>query len=163
MLHLNPTVMVAQVVTFLTALVLLRWIAYKPLTAILRQRAEKIRADLDAAEKARTDMEQAKAHYDREMARVRDEAQGLIQQAVREGQQAREDIVKAARQQGEELLKRAEARIDLEKEKALKELRQEVLKLSLMVAEKALGAVVTPDVHRRLTEQVFDQIEQRKN
>ena len=46
MLHIDPWVMLAQIVTFLTALALLRWIAYKPLTAILRQRAEKIRAEV---------------------------------------------------------------------------------------------------------------------
>ncbi len=159
MLDINLPLIVAQVITFLVGLFLLWLIAYKPIMGIFSRRADQIKQDLDAAEAARLKMEAAKGQYDRELAALAEKGREIVQQAARAGQEAREAIVQEARGQGQELLRQAAERIALEKAKALKELRQEVVALSIQVAEKVLREAVTPAVDQRLINQTLDQLE----
>lgn len=162
MLDINIYLIIGQVITFLIGLAVLWRIAYKPITGIFKQRADKIGADLDAAEKARHDMERLKADYETQMARLADETQKMMNKAVKDAQSVRDEIVTSARTQGREIVDRAVEQIEFEKQKALKELRRQVLEVSLLVAEKAIGETMNDDLQRRLVDQVFAQIEEQK-
>ena len=67
-----------------------------------------------------------------------------------------------AREQGEALIKRAEEIIAQEKAKAIKELRQEVLDISLRVTEKVVGQMADPALQRRVVDKVFVELEAKK-
>ncbi|MBI2438183.1 MAG: F0F1 ATP synthase subunit B [Lentisphaerae bacterium] len=159
MLHIDLPLIVAQLITFLIGLTLLWLIAYKPLKAVFQARIDKIRGDLKAAADARQAMEEQKKAYDEQMAKLTDQSQTLLRQATREGAQLREEIVRSAREQGEALIKRAEEIIAIEKAKAIKELRQEVLDISLRVTEKVVGQMADAELQRRAVERVFVELE----
>jgi len=139
MLDINLYLIAGQIITFLAGLVILWRIAYKPITGIFKQRADKIKADLDAAEKARRDVEGMKLDYEAQMNRLAAEAQKMMNQAVKDAQSVRDEIVNGAKDQGQAILARATEQIGFEKEKAIRELRRQVLEVSLLVAEKAIG------------------------
>lgn len=162
MLDINLYLIIGQVVTFLVGLAILRRIAYRPITNIFQQRADKISADLAAAEKARGDAERLKADYEAQMARLTDEARKMMNQTVKEAQSIREEILNVAREQSHETLNHAIQQIEFEKQKAVKELRRQVLEISLLVAEKAIGETINDDLQRRLVDQFFTQIEVKK-
>lgn len=162
MLDINISLIIGQVITFLVGMAILWKIAYKPLSGIFKQRADKIGGDLAAAEKARSDVERLKTDYEKQMAQLAEETQKTMNRAVKDAQAVRDEIVAAAKAQGKELLDRAVERIGMEKEKAVKELRQQVLEVSLLVAEKALGEAVNGEVQRRLVDRVFEQMEAEK-
>ncbi|MDD5484231.1 MAG: F0F1 ATP synthase subunit B [Kiritimatiellae bacterium] len=159
MLDINISLIVGQVVTFLIGLLALWHIAYKPITRIFKQRAEKIGADLDSAEKARRDMERLKADYEAQMARVAEETQNMMNKAVKEAQVIHDEIVNGAMEQSRIILARAQEHIELEKQKAVRDLRQQVTEISLLVAEKAIGETINRDLQRRLVDQLFTQVE----
>ena len=159
MLDLNLYLIIGQIVTFLAALFLLWRIAYKPIAGIFKQRADKIGADLAAAEKTRQDVEHLKIDYETQMARLKDDAQKLMNQTVKEAQSVREEILNAAKGQSQEILGRAIQQIESEKQKAVKELRQQVLEMSMLVAEKTIGETINADLQRRLIDQLFAQVE----
>jgi len=162
MLTIDLSLIVAQLITFLIGLLLLWLIAYKPLTAMFQARIDKIRGDLKAADDARRDMEDKKQAYDEQMAKLKDQTQDLLRQATREGVALREEIVRAAREQSETLVKRAEEIIAQEKAKAIKELRQEVLDISLRVTEKVVGQMADAALQRRIVDKVFVELEAQK-
>ena len=157
MLDLNIYLIIGQILTFLAALFLLWRIAYRPIAGIFKQRADKIGSDLAAAEKTRQDVERMKADYDAQLARLKDEAQNMMNQTVRDAQSVREEILNAAKDQSQEMLKRAIRQIELEKEKAVKELRQQVLEMSLLVDEMTIGETVNADLQRRMVDELFSQ------
>ena len=162
MLTIDLPLIVAQLVTFLIGLFLLWLIAYKPLTAMFQARIDKIRGDLKAADDARRDMEAKKKAYDEQMAKLRGQTQELLRQGTQDGIRAREEIVRTAREQGEALIKRAEEIITQEKAKAIKELRQEVLDISMRVTEKVVGQMADPVLQRRMVNKVFVELEAKK-
>jgi len=159
MLDINLYLIIGQVITFLIGLAVLWRIAYKPISGIFKQRADKISADLDAAEKARRDMERLKADYGEQMARLADETQKVMNKAVKDAQSARDEIMNSAKDQSQAIIARAAEQIEVEKQKAVKELRRQVLEISLLVAEKTIGETINDDLQRRLVDQLFSQVE----
>ena len=162
MLTIDLPLIVAQLITFLIGLFLLWLIAYKPLTAMFQARIDKIHGDLKAADDARQDMESQKKAYAEQMAKLGDQTQDLLRQAAREGAAMREEIIVTAREQGEALIKRAEEIIVQEKAKAIKELRREVLDISMRVTEKVVGQMADPALQRRVVDKVFGELEAEK-
>lgn len=162
MLDINISLIIGQVITFLAGMAILWRIAFKPLAGIFKQRADKIGADLAAAEQARSEVERLKTDYETQMAHLAEETQKTMNRAVKDAQAVRDEIVTAAKAQGKELLDRAVQQIGIEKEKAVKELRQQVLEVSLIVSEKALGEALNGELQRRLVDRVFDQMEAEK-
>ncbi len=162
MLNIDFSLIAAQLITFLIGLVLLWLIAYKPLTAMFQARIDKIRGDLKAADDARQAMESKKKAYDEQMVKLSEQTQELLRQAAREGAKMREEIVSTAREQGEAILKRAEEVIAQEKSKAIKELRQEVLDISLRITEKVVGQMADPALQRNMVDKVFVELEAKK-
>ena len=159
MLDINIYLIIGQVITFLIGLAILWRIAYKPIAGIFKQRADKISGDLEAAEKARKDMERLKSDYEAQMARLADETQKMMNQAVKDAQSVRDEIVNGAKDQSQAVLARAVEQIEIEKQKAVKELRQQVLEISLLVTEKTIGQTINEDLQRRLVDQLFSQLE----
>lgn len=159
MLDINVYLIIGQVVTFLIGLAVLWRIAYKPLTGIFKQRADKISADLAAAEKTRQDMEHLKADYEAQMARLAEETQKMMNKAVKDAQSVRDEIMNGAKDQSQAILARAAEQIEFEKQKAVKDLRRQVLEISLLVAEKTIGETINEDLQRRLVDQLFSQVE----
>ena len=159
MLDINIYLIIGQVITFLIGLAILWRIAYKPIAGIFKQRADKISGDLEAAEKARKDMERLKSDYEAQMARLADETQKMMNQAVKDAQSVRDEIVNGAKDQSQAVLARALEQIEIEKQKAVKELRQQVLEISLLVTEKTIGQTINEDLRRRLVDQLFSQLE----
>ncbi|MBU4367174.1 MAG: F0F1 ATP synthase subunit B [Kiritimatiellae bacterium] len=162
MLTIDLPIIVAQLITFLIGLFLLWLIAYKPLTAMFQARIDKIRGDLKAASDARRDMESKKEAYAEQMAKLGDQTQELLRQATQDGIRARKEIIRTAREQGEALIKRAEEVITQAKAKAIKELRQEVLDISMRVTEKVVGQMADPALQRRMVDKVFVELEAKK-
>lgn len=161
MLDINISLIIGQVITFLIGLALLWRIAYKPITGIFKQRADKISGDLDAAEKARRDMERLKADYETQMAKLADESQKMMNKAVKDAQVVRDEIVNVARAQSKGIIDRAVTQIDMEKDKAVGEIRRQVLEVSLLVAEKAIGETMDAGRQRRIVDEVFAEVESR--
>jgi F-type H+-transporting ATPase subunit b len=93
------------------------------------------------------------------MARLAEQAQKMMSQTVKEAQSVRDEIVSGAKSQSDAILARAFEQIEFEKQKAVKELRRQVLEISLLVAEKTIGESVNEDVQRRLVDQLFSQLE----
>ena len=162
MLDINIYLIAGQIITFLIGLAILWRVAYKPIAGIFKQRADKISGDLDAAEKARQDVERIKSDYEAQMARLADETQKMMNKAVKDAQSVRDEIVNGARDQSQAILARAVEQIEFEKQKAVKELRRQVLEISLLVAEKAIGETIDAGLQERLVNQVFEQIEEQK-
>lgn len=162
MLDINVYLIIGQVITFLIGLTVLWLIAWKPIAGIFKQRAGKISADLDAAQTARRDMERLKADYEAKKARLADETQKMMNDAVKDAQGVRDEIVGQARAQGREMIERAVEQIEFEKLAAFKELRQQVLEVSLLIAEKAIQQTMNDSLQRRLVEEVFAELEEKK-
>jgi F0F1-type ATP synthase membrane subunit b/b' len=78
MLDINIPLIIAQLITFLAGLFLLWLVAYKPIMGVFRQRADKIKQDLDAAETTRLKMEAERDRYTAELAKLTEQGRQIV-------------------------------------------------------------------------------------
>lgn len=157
-LGLDGRVFLIQVVGFL----LLYWILSKylfgPIKAVLATRQENIQKDYDTAEKSRHDMEALKGEYEKRMESLEAEARTHIQDAIKEGQAAREQILAEARVEAQKAVDRGRQEIEHERDRAVVELRSEVANLAVGAAGKIVKESMDDARHRQMVDDFINQV-----
>jgi F-type H+-transporting ATPase subunit b len=121
-------------------------------------REDRIRNDLEGAEKARTEAEAEKAQYLAQIAGAREEAGRIIEEARQSAEQVRRDLIARAETEANEVRQRAEADIAVQRQRALTELRGDVSQLSIDLAERIVERNLDRDAQRQLVDSFIDQV-----
>ncbi|HEY3426454.1 MAG TPA: F0F1 ATP synthase subunit B [Negativicutes bacterium] len=161
MVEINAT-LIAQIINFLILVAILTKVAYKPLLKVLEDRKNAIAASIEAAESAKTAAEQLKREYQDQLIEARTQAQVIVEKAMKLAEQSKEEILEAAREENARLLKAAQEEIARERDRALAELRGEVVALSLAAATKIIGKNLDTDVNARLVADFIDKLDEQK-
>jgi len=152
LLALDPGLAIWTVISFLFFLLLLWKLAWGPILQALDRREKRIDDAIASAEKAREDGEQILARQKEELAKARDEARAIVNEATSDAGKRGEEIVLQARQESEKLLERARREIKSEEVQAVSRVRQEAVDIALDAAGRLLGRTISGDDHRRMVE-----------
>ena len=129
-----------QTLLFLTLLFLLRKFAWKPILGAVNSREESIKKALDSAKEAEEKMASITAKNEEFLKQAREERAVIL----REAKDAKDSIVAEAKgvaqKEADRILVSANEQIAIERMKAVTELKNQVGKLSLEIAEKILTA-----------------------
>ena len=121
-------------------------------------REDRIRNDLEGAEKARTEAEAEKAEYLSQLAGAREEAGRIIEEARQSAEQVRRDLIARAETEANEVRDRAQADIDTQRQRALAELRTQVADLSIDLAERIVERNLDRDTQLQLVDSFINQV-----
>jgi F-type H+-transporting ATPase subunit b len=136
--HVNYGDIIFQLVMFLVLLALLKKFAWAPLMGIMIKREEHIASEINAAENSRLEAQKVLEEQRNLLKEARSEAQILMENARKQGDIQREEIVVAARTEAERLKEAAKLEIDQQKEKAVAAIREQVAHLSVLIASKVI-------------------------
>ena len=124
---------------FLTFWLLVGKFAIKPITKAIKDREHTIADALSAAEKAKQDVQQLQADNASLLKEAREESAKILKEA----KDLKESIVaeahNSAKEEAAKIVASAKVEIDAQKKAALAEVKNEVSKLSLEIAQKVLG------------------------
>lgn len=126
--------------TIITILVLfiLGKFAWKPILSALKTREDSIEEALQAAELAKQEMANLKADNENLLKEAREERDKIIQAAAKIANEVKEKAKEDASKIADKMLEEARASIDMEKQAALKDIKNQVAELSLQISEKLL-------------------------
>jgi F-type H+-transporting ATPase subunit b len=93
------------------------------------------------------------------LAQARTEAEAILTATRSDATKFREELKQQARTDAAAIVKNAEKQVELEKTRAIQEIRQEAVNLSVTIASKLLQRNVSKDDNLRLIEDTFKQIE----
>ena len=157
---LNPNfgVLALTVVNFLLLVWLLHKFAWKSLIGALESREQKIAEDLSAAAEAREAAQSAQKELDAKLRQITAEASKKMQEAVAIGNAQKDELLAAAREQSAQLLAQAQAQIAAEKERALKEVRDQVAQTAVLAAAQLWRTQATPQAADAAVEEALAQI-----
>ncbi len=160
-LGIEPATIVVEMVGFVLLLLLLKRFLWKPVTDYLDQRQQDIASTYDKVEQTRQEMERLRDEYQQRLANIEAEARAQIQQAIKEAQQVREHILSEARQQAEKMVRDAQETIQHERQKALAEMRAQVVELTLLATSRILQESMDDARHRKMVEDFVEQVASR--
>jgi F-type H+-transporting ATPase subunit b len=152
-LTINLFWVIVSALNFIIFLALIWSFGFKPISAMLANRRERIEEGLRDAEQARREREGAEQERATVITDARREANDIINRAQRVAQETRESDIAATREELERMRERAAAEIEAEKQRAIADLRAEVADLALAAAGKVVGESMTDERNRRLVQE----------
>ncbi len=123
-----------------------------------KAREDRIRNDLESAEKARVEAEAEKAQYLAQIADAKNEAGRLIEEARQAAETVRADLVARAEQEANDIRARAQADIANQTNQAMAQLRTDVAALSIDLAGRIVERNLDTDTNRQLVDSFIDQV-----
>jgi len=155
----DPGLFIWTILTFVVLLVLLGKFAWKPLLAALDRRHEMIKDSLDDARMAQQELERLQQESKQIISGARVEAQSILANTRSEAEKLKGEMRQKAKEEADSIVRNAEKRIQVETEKAISEIRGEVVELSLLVASKLMEKNLSKEDNQSLIEESLKQIE----
>jgi len=158
MFKAEPGLIVWTLISFFLLLILLAKLAYPQILKGLRKREETIQQQLEEAKKTRQEAANLLEDYKHQLAEARTEAQKIINEGKELGENVRKEILQKAQQESNQMVKRAQEEIELQKQKAILELQERIADLAIMAASKVIHKSLNPEDHRRLVEEYVSKV-----
>lgn len=127
-----------MVVSFAILVIILAKWGWPVILRSLKERERAIADSLNAAQRAREEMDQLKAHNEELLRQAKVERDELLRQARLTSDQIVEEARSKAAQEADRIVEAARDNINYEKLKAMHELKNQVATLSIDIAEKVL-------------------------
>jgi len=136
------------------ALPLMWKFVFGPISAALLERDAKANQAVDQAREASEAAEKARADVEVALGNANREAKDIIQSASQRAEIRERDIVDNAKKEAEAMIANARTQIEAERDKAVAQIREEVVDLSLAAASQVIGRNVGSDDDRSLAKQI---------
>lgn len=146
----NVGLMFWTLIIFVLLLVVLAKFAFPPMLAAVEARERALQEAIDGAKADRAEAAELLARHRAEMDSARIEAQKLIADGRAAGDRLRGEMLEQTRVQQQELLDRARREIEVERDRAIAELRREAVELAIVGASKVIEHNLDDAANRKL-------------
>lgn len=151
-LGLEPKLILVLGISFIILVILLNKFLFKPLMKHLDDRSREIKGTFDKIELDKKEIAQMSEEYKAKLAQIEREAYEKVQASIKEGLAAKTELISEAHAQADNVLRKAKTEIELEKQKAIVGLRNEMVNLALNAAGKLIEKEMNETTHRKLVE-----------
>ena len=156
---IDQNLLVAQTINFILLMLLLYKLLYKPVRSFMDQRTAEIEKQIRTAEENQRAAEALRLKLEQQAQESRQQARQIIDEATKRAEQAQAKLLAEAKAEAKTLLDRAQKEIQLEKDKAWSELKQQVGELSVQLAAKVIDDSLDAAQHRRLIADTISQLD----
>jgi F-type H+-transporting ATPase subunit b len=154
----EPDELIFGTLAFLIVFVALARYAFPRLNQGLRDRREKIRGDLERAEKAREEAEAALQRYEQRLQEARAESGRIIEEGRKTAEQMRRDLLAKAEDESRQVVAKAQEEIRAERDRAIQELRGQLAEWSVELAGRVVGESLDEQRHLKLVEDYIEEL-----
>lgn len=138
-------------VFFLLVFILARTV-WKPLLKAVEDRENKIKNDIEAANRAKEEAEKIKQEIQDRLNNLKAEIELRLSNANSQALQEREKIIEAAKKEAASILENARREIENAKNTASKELQKEVVNIAIEISKKTIAEIVDKQMDAKLNE-----------
>ena len=140
------------IVLFVLFAVVMAKLGWGPLLAAVEEREKGIRGAVDGAQKAHTEAQALLAQHKEMLREAGREREEILKRALKDAEQLKADLSARAKAESDQMVQRAREQIDREKGQAILELRTQVADLAMQAAAKIVESSLTPDAQRKLVD-----------
>jgi F-type H+-transporting ATPase subunit b len=139
-------------------LVLMAKFALPGIKNMMEQRTERIRKDLDDADRAKSEAVWIREEYAKQLADAKAESARIIEEARQSADSVRKDLIQRAEQEAAELRQRNAEQLETERGRIMSDLQGQVASLAIELAEKVVEANLDRDAQNRLIESYITSV-----
>jgi len=154
------SILISQTINFFVLLFILKKFLFVPLGEVVEERRRQLgRIRIAAEEEHRTALS-LKEVYEGHLSNIDQEIYEIKQNAIRDANAEKEEIIEEARKKANEIIEQGEMEIFMERQTAWARIREEVVQLTLTAAEKVVEQSLDTEMHHRLIENTIERLEQ---
>ena len=149
---------VVMALSMLVMFTLLSYFLFNPVRDMLEKRKQRVAEDQETAKREKEDAIAFKEEYDQKLKEVDKEAEAILSAARKRAMQNEAKIVAEAKEEAARIIARANAEIELEKKRALDDMKQEMITIAAMMAEKVVAASIDTNVQESLIDETLKEM-----
>lgn len=136
----------------------LSYLLFNPVRDVLEKRKQKIAGELAEAADDKKTAAVMKAEYEGKLKEISKEADGILEDARRKAKAREAEIIEEAKAEAARIMERAGREIELEKKKAIDDMKQEVVSIASMMAGKVVAASIDTTIQDTLIEETLREM-----
>ena len=154
LLHDAVLLAIAVFVMFL----FLSYMLFNPAREMLKKRQDKVKNDIDSAEKSREDAAKLKEEYENRLREIHKEEDAILSAARQKALENETKIIDQAKAEAANIIERANHQAELEMKKAQDEIKKEIITVASMVAGNAVGEKLDIEIQDSLIDDTLKEI-----
>jgi F-type H+-transporting ATPase subunit b len=147
-----------QVVGFLLLLLLMKKFLFGKVKDLLKARADEIKDRYKKSEDVRAEAEGLKVEYQQKAVKADEAAEAKIQAAVDKAKDVSDEMLKEAQQAVADEKTRAKLNIEMERKKALAEVRNQVVDLTILSTSRLIKQSTKRETAEKLVDDVINGV-----
>jgi F-type H+-transporting ATPase subunit b len=147
-----------RIMNFAVLFIALFFLLKKPASNALNARITGIKEQLEELEAKKAEAEKQLSEYNERLSLLDKEAEGLIQEYIKQGEEAKARIIEAAESTAVKLEEQAKKHIAHEFEQAKAELQGEIMQKALVKAEEIITAKINDEDQDRLVDEYLEKV-----
>jgi len=147
-----------RVMNFAVLAIALVFILRKPMSQALASRITGIKEQLQELEARKVEAEKKLAEYDAKLAQLEKEAEKIVDDYIKQGNEAKARILKEAESSAEKLRAQAHRNIEHEFEQAKHKLQEEIFASSLQKAEEIIKGKFSDEDQDRIVDEYLKKV-----
>lgn len=154
LLHDAVLLAIAVFVMFL----FLSYMLFNPAREMLKKRQDKVKNDIDSAEKSREDAAKLKEEYENRLREIHKEEDAILSAARQKALENETKIIDQAKAEAANIIEHANHQAELEMKKAQDEIKKEIITVASMVAGKAVSEKLDIEIQDSLIDDTLKEI-----
>jgi len=137
---------------------LLSYLLFNPVRDMLEKRKQRVFDEQETAKRERQEATIYKEEYEQKLKEIKKEAEEILSEARKKAMKNEAKIVAEAKEEAARIMERANAEIELEKKHALDDMKQEMIAIATMMAQKVVTASIDTKVQEGLVEETLKEM-----
>ena len=153
---LFDTALLAIAVFFLV--LAMSYLLFNPARKMLKDRQERISNDIDSAKEDKESAAALKAEYEAKLKEVDKEAEGILAEARQKAMKNQAKMIDEAKEEASRIVKRAQEEAELERKHAMDDMKQEMITVAAMMAQKVVAASIDTNIQSTLVDETLKEM-----
>lgn len=153
---LFDAVLLAIAVFFL--FLLMSYLLFNPARKLLKDRQDRIDNDINHAKEDKESAAALKAEYEGKLKDIDKEAEAILSEARQKALKNETRIVDEAKAEASRIIKRAQEEAELEKKHAMDDMKQEMIAIASLMAQKVVSASIDTRIQDTLVEETLREM-----
>lgn len=141
---------------------ILKKIAFKPLKNMIDSRQKEVDDMYTNAENAENKANELRLEYEEKISGAKAESEEILRNAQRRAILREEEIIKAAEAEAGRIVERAGEEIELERRRAVNEVKDEVSEIAISIAEAVIERDISESEHKELINSFIEKMGDEK-
>jgi F-type H+-transporting ATPase subunit b len=161
LLGFDPQLLFDSFVTGINIFILffaLSYMLFNPVREVLEKRRQRIAGELKNAADDKEAARAMKEEYEARLLEVKKEAEGILEDARKRAKQREAEIITEAREEADRIVTRGSREVELERKKALDDMKEQIISIASVMAGKVVAASIDTTVQDALIDETLKEM-----